>query len=146
MSLDGGRYRLYALYDPALDNDGMDDRGARVGHTLAATDGVVSTTLRSRPSFTRTANGLVGTSTDPWRDLRRDGDLDRATAAAGPGNVVQAGRIAGAAGPKDDLRATLTLAFGSSARPSGSLARRRRPGGRRSARATTAAGTATSRG
>ena len=114
VSLDGGRYRLYALYDPALDNDGMDDRGASAARRLAATDGVVSTTLRSRPSFTRTANGLVGTSTDPWRDLRRDGDLDRATAAAGPGNVVQAGRIAGAAGPKDDLRATLTLAFGSS--------------------------------
>lgn len=111
-SLDGGRYRLYALYDPALGNDGMDDRGSARGHVLTAHDGDVATTLRSRPALARTSTGLLGTASDPWRDLRGDGDLDRAGRAAGPGNVVQAGRISGAARPGRDLRATLTLGFG----------------------------------
>ena len=70
-SLDGGHYRLFTLYDPALGNDGADDRGTSGRHVLSASDGRVSTTLRSRPSFSRTASGLVGTSSDPWRDLRK---------------------------------------------------------------------------
>ncbi|MFC6345643.1 hypothetical protein ACFP8W_26895, partial [Nocardioides hankookensis] len=32
--LDGGRYRLFALYDPALGNNGMDDRARSNRHSL----------------------------------------------------------------------------------------------------------------
>jgi glucoamylase len=123
-SLDGGRYRLYALYDPALGNNGMDDRGSSTGHALVATDGHVSTVLRARPSFARTASGLRSSDSDPWLDLRQDGVLDGSAGAVGPGNVVQVGRIAGAARPADDLRATLTLGFGANPRQAGRQARR----------------------
>jgi glucoamylase len=125
-SLDGGSYRLYALYDPALGNDGMDDRGTTRRHFLAADDGDVSTALRSRPAFTQTATGLLGTGSDPWRDLRRDGDLDQVDQTAGPGNVVQAGRVGGTARPAAPLQARLTLGFGKrpqgAAEASGSIA------------------------
>jgi len=50
-SLDGGRYHVYALYDPSLANNGMDDRGRTTGHTLVASDAKVSTALVSRPRF-----------------------------------------------------------------------------------------------
>src|SRR3954468_19971534 len=53
VSLDGGSYRLYALYHPALGNNGMDDRAASAGRALVASDDGVASALRSRPSFTR---------------------------------------------------------------------------------------------
>lgn len=111
-SLDGGTYRLFALYDPALDNSGMNDRGRTSGRGLAATDGRVSSMLVARPSFVRLSSGLAAHRSDPFRDLGSDGDLDRARRFAGPGNVVQLGRLAGAATGTASLEATLTLGFG----------------------------------
>ncbi|HYF72243.1 MAG TPA: glycoside hydrolase family 15 protein, partial [Nocardioides sp.] len=99
-SLDGGDYRLWTVYDPALGNGGMDDRARSRRHALVASDGAVSTALLARPALRRTTSGLVGTASDPWRDL---GDRRR---AAGPGNVVQAARLAD--------RTTLVLGFGGS--------------------------------
>lgn len=98
--LDGGHYRLWALYDPALDNGGMDDRSTSRPHALVATDGTVSSALVARPALRSTTSGLVGTPTDPWPDL---GHRHR---TAGPGNVVQAARLS------DDT--TLALGFGGS--------------------------------
>ena len=63
--LDGGHYRLWALYDPALDNGGMDDRATTAAGTLVATDGAVSSALVARPALRSTTSGLVGTPTDP---------------------------------------------------------------------------------
>ena len=37
-SLTGGRYKLYALLDPALSNTGDDDVGEAHGRTLVARD------------------------------------------------------------------------------------------------------------
>jgi glucoamylase len=111
-SLDGGRYRLYVLHDPALTNDGMDDRGRSSAGGLLARDRAVASFLVSRPGFRERATGLVGTGSDPWRDLRRDHDLDRRTRRAGPGNVVQLAEIAGVSGRPGARQATLHLGLG----------------------------------
>ena len=115
-SLDGKSYQLYALYDPALDNSGMNDRGRTVGRTLVATDdeSKLSSTLVSRPAFGATSTGYLGSS-DGWTDLKRDHRLNRRHDSAGPGNIVQTGRIAGVTGKRGHQRATLTLGFGNNA-------------------------------
>ena len=115
-SLDGGHYRLFALYDPALHNSGGDDTGRTLGHRLVATDAdsSVATSLVSTPRFDRTSNGFLGTS-DGWADLRDDHRLDQRHWFAGPGNLVQTGRVSGVSGRPGHQRATLTLGFGSGA-------------------------------
>jgi glucoamylase len=115
-SLDGGRYRLYALYDPSLDNSGMNDRARTTGRTLVATDddSGLSSALVARPAFDRTANGYLGSS-DGWSDLKGDHRLDQTYTSAGPGNVVQTGRVHGVTGRPGHRRATLTLGFGADA-------------------------------
>ena len=113
-SLDGGRYHLYALYDPSLANNGMDDSGRTAGHALVATDGKVSTALESTPRFDTTSTGYLGTS-DGWTDLKDDQTLDNAYTRAGPGNIVQIGRISGVTGRAGHQSAKLSLGFGKTA-------------------------------
>src|SRR4051794_3951474 len=113
-SLDGGRYRVYALYDPSLDNTGMDDHGRTAGHTLVASDQHVSSALVARPAFGATSTGYLGTS-DGWTDLKKDQRLDHTYGHAGPGNIVQVGRITGLTGRAGHRAARLSLGFGSSA-------------------------------
>ncbi len=110
-SLDGGRYRLFALHDPALANGGMDDTGRTVGNALVASDGNVATALVSKPAFGGTSNGFLGEN-DGWTDLKDDYRLDQHSQQAGPGNVVQTGRIPGVTGKRGHRSATLTLGFG----------------------------------
>jgi glucoamylase len=114
-SLDGHAYRVYALYDPSLANTGMDDSGTTDGSTLLASDGgtPVSSALESRPAFDQTSTGYLGAS-DGWTDLKDDQTLDHSYTEAGPGNVVQTGRIEGLDGVSHH-RATLALGFGQSA-------------------------------
>src|SRR4051794_25568962 len=113
-SLDGGSYRVYALYDPSLTNDGMDDHGRTTGRTLVTTDATVSSALVARPRFGRTSTGYLGTS-DGWTDLKGDQRLDHAYGHAGPGNVVQTGRISGVTGRPGHRTAELSLGFGKNA-------------------------------
>ena len=109
-SLDGGRYHVYALYDPSLANNGMDDHGETTGHTLVASDSTVSTALVSRPRFGATSTGYLGTS-DGWTDLKSDQTLDHTYDHAGPGNIVQIGRITGVTGGPGHQAARLSLGF-----------------------------------
>jgi glucoamylase len=113
VSLDGGRYRLYALYDPSLANTGMDDRGGTSGRALVADDagGSVHSALLATPRFGATSTGYLGTS-DGWTDLEGDQTLDHTYRQAGPGNIVQTGRISGVTGRPGHRSARLTLAFG----------------------------------
>ena len=114
VSLDGGRYALYGLYDPSLTNDGMDDSGRTSGDALVATDADTATALVSEPAFGATSTGYLGTS-DGWTDLEDDQVLDHEYAEAGPGNVVQVGRIPGVTGRPGHQDARLTLGFGATA-------------------------------
>ncbi|WP_210439368.1 glycoside hydrolase family 15 protein [Nocardioides xinjiangensis] len=116
-SLDGGRYRLYAVHDPALANSGMDDSGRSTGRALVATDGTepVASALVARPRFDRTRTGVLGRD-DGWTDLDADHRLDDGRRAAGPGNVVQTGRVAGVTGRPGKQRATLVLGYGRTGR------------------------------
>jgi glucoamylase len=114
-SLDGAAYQLYALYDPSLANGGMDDSGSTDGDVLLASDAgtPVSTALESRPAFDQTSTGYLGTS-DGWTDLKDDQTLDNTYDSAGPGNIVQVGRIADVTGQGGHQRARLSLGFGQS--------------------------------
>jgi glucoamylase len=116
ISLDGGSYRLYALYDPSLANSGMDDSGGTSGHALVASDagGTVNSALVSAPRFGTTSTGYLDTS-DGWTDLKPDQRLDHTYQQAGPGNIVQVGRISGVTGQPGHQAARLTLGFGSTA-------------------------------
>jgi glucoamylase len=115
-SLDGGAYQVYALYDPSLANSGMDDSGGTAGRALVADDagGTVSSALVSKPHFDETSTGYLGTS-DGWTDLKDDQTLDQTYRQAGPGNIVQIGRISGLTGQSGHRAARLSLGFGASA-------------------------------
>ena len=114
-SLDGHDYQLYALYDPSLANTGMDDSGSTAGSALVSSDSrsTVGSALVSQPAFDQTSSGYLGTS-DGWTDLKDDQTLDHAYSEAGPGNIVQVGRLAGVTGTGTHQRAELSLGFGSS--------------------------------
>ncbi len=114
-SLTGRKLRLYVLVDPAPGDDGNDDRGSRLGHGLAAWDDTVASVVAADPKLGRHTSGYAGTASDPWTDLRRDGDLDRSYEATQPGNVVQAARtrLTGTRG-RDSM--TLAIGFGVGAR------------------------------
>ena len=113
-SLDGHRYRVFAIYDPALGNDGMDDRARSAGRTLLASDGGTATALRSRPRLTSLTSAYVGRAGAPWPQLRQRHNLVRRYRSAGPGNVVQAARISRVDGRPGHRTATLALGFGGS--------------------------------
>jgi glucoamylase len=131
-SEDRAKYQLYVLYDPALDNGGMDDRGRTSRHGLIADDGAVSTALLASTGLGARSSGLAGTRSDPWRDLEQDQRLDHRRRQAGPGNVVQLARVAGVTGrggPDGKQQATVVLGFGRSPASALSQARAARAAG-----------------
>jgi glucoamylase len=109
-SLDGRRYRIFAVADPSLDNSPMGDTGRRMGDALVAHDGPVATALVSSAPFSRTSTGYLGAS-DGLTDLR-DGRMDWTYGSAGPGNIVQTGAVGDR--PAAALTFTLVLGFGPS--------------------------------
>ncbi|NHC47543.1 glucan 1,4-alpha-glucosidase [Motilibacter aurantiacus] len=114
-SLDGGRYQVYARFDPALANSGRHDRAWTSGGALLAEDSggadeVASALVADKP-FLATSNGYVGTSSDGWEDLRADFDLDDAYGEATDGNVVQVARLQ-LGGTARTSTAALALGFG----------------------------------
>jgi glucoamylase len=111
-SLTGTALRLYALYDPSLANDGMNDSGTTSGTTLLASDGTAASALAAAPAFTRTSNGYLGTS-DGWTDLRSDFTMDWTYESAPRGNVVQTAQT-GLTGLSGSQQLTLALGFGGS--------------------------------
>ncbi len=96
VSLDGGDYTAYVLYDPHLANSGRHDSGRTVGRRLVATDTSdetpVVSALAARPAFRATSSGFDGTS-DGLTDLRDDHRLDWRYDRADDGNVVQVARL-----------------------------------------------------
>jgi glucoamylase len=101
--------KLFALYDPSLNNGGMDDNGISGGRALLASDGKVASALVPSSGFTRTSSGYLGTS-DGWQDLRSDHRMNWQYRSAPSGNVVQTGRTR--LNGKRRQRLTLALGFG----------------------------------
>ena len=143
-SLTGKPYRLYALYDPSLNNGGDNDTATSKGGQLLASDGKVASALLGAPEFGPSSSGYLGTS-DGWTDLKDDYRMDwHYRSASTPGNVVQTARTA----------LTGLSGTGTSRSPWASGPRAREPSRRRRARsraasrrlrlATGPAGTATS--
>lgn len=110
-SLDGGSYQLFTVYDPSLANNAGHDSASTTADALVASDTHVdgkhvSSALLSTTGFSATSSGYLGTS-DGWTDLESDHHLDWSYPAAGPGNVVQTGRI-----PVEGATTRFTLALG----------------------------------
>jgi glucoamylase len=91
-SLTGKAQRVFVLADPAPGDDGNDDRGTSLPSELVAYDDTVAVDVKARPRLRRTTSGYAGSASDPWTDLKADGDLDKAYDATAAGNVVQAAR------------------------------------------------------
>ncbi|MCU1425390.1 MAG: glucoamylase [Microbacteriaceae bacterium] len=134
-SLDGGRYTVYAQYDPSLANSGLHDsarteKGALVaedsGAEGAPTQPIASALIADR-TFSATSSGYFGVS-DGWSDLADDFVLGDTYASAPDGNVVQTARLK-LRGSARELRGTLALAFGASTREAVSVARASLRGG-----------------
>ncbi|MEV0403167.1 glycoside hydrolase family 15 protein [Actinoallomurus sp. NPDC050550] len=116
-SLDGGAYKLYALFNPSLAGSGGNDTGAwdAADGALVASDGqavfgsTVSSALKSSAAFTTHTSGYSGTASDGLVDLRANkrltGQYDTASSA---GNIVQAGQVP----VGTDTTFTLALGFG----------------------------------
>jgi glucoamylase len=125
-SLDDRPYSVFAVADPALSNEGDDDRAAVGESDLVASDGTAALSLAAGTGFDDRTVGHLGTS-DARTDLLTDGDLDARYGTAGPGNVVLAGRLTGVTGLGDAQQAVVALGFGAdaaaaSAEATGSLA------------------------
>jgi glucoamylase len=120
-SLSGEPYALYAVYDPALANEGMDDSGMSEGDALLARDGTAASALLAQPSFEKTSSGYLDAS-DGWSDLRGDFKMDWRYQFAPEGNVVQMGklRVNGLAGRQ---QVTIALGFGATPREASEAAR-----------------------
>jgi glucoamylase len=141
-SLTGKPYRVYALFDPALNNNGDDDSGNTKGGALLADDGKVGSALIAAPGFGRRSTGYLGKS-DGWTDLRDDFRMDWHYKSSPNGNVFQT------AGPRSTASATGACSSPSASErraPTPSRPRERRSGAASppSPRTTERAGTTTS--
>ena len=113
--LSGGPYQLYVLFDPALAGTAAQDTGevmqsgsfgpALVGLDTHLADTPVASALVATSGFTATSTGYAGTS-DGWTDLADNNRMDWTYPHAGPGNIVQTGRL-----PAGVVHTTLALGF-----------------------------------
>jgi glucoamylase len=110
-SLTGRPYMVYAIYDPSLNNNGMDDSGTSGNGQLLAYDGTVASALIAHPAFGKTSTGYLGTS-DGWTDLSSDYQMNWNYTSATNGNIVQTTRTA--LNGTDSQNLVLSLGFGSS--------------------------------
>ncbi len=112
-SLTGRALQVWVRYDPGLGNDGDHDRGRTSGSVLAVRGGGMASVLATSPALSRSSSssGYLGTRSDPWRDLRANGRLDRRfSEASRPGNVVQLARLP-LTGLRGSQRLTMGLSF-----------------------------------
>ena len=114
-SLTGKQLDLYALYDPSLGNDGMDDSGGTSGNALLASDAgsPVSSAMVASPAFTPDFERLSGTPSDggrTWRDFRMDG-------RTAPRPTATSSRRLTRSSPACGERTQLTVALGFGATP-----------------------------
>jgi glucoamylase len=92
-SLTGKPYKVYALLDPALSNNGNDDDGTAKRGRLLTQDDKAGSALIASPSLGRTSTGYLGAS-DGWTDLRDDFTMDWTYRSSPNGNVAQTAQTA----------------------------------------------------
>ena len=103
-------YKLYAYYDPSLNNSGMHDSAWSEEDALLASEGDVASALVSRPTFAEISSGYLGES-DLLTQLGA-GSPRTHDKRASDGNVVQVGRLEMPGIVfKNWLRFTLVLGF-----------------------------------
>ncbi len=119
-SLSGRKLSAYAVLDPSLSNNGMDDSGTSTRHALVAGDASMGSAMVASPQFTRTSSGYLGAS-DGYTDLQ-DFHMDWTYTSAPDGNVVQTGRTQ-LTGLRGGRRTTLAVGFGSGPAAARSAAR-----------------------
>ena len=118
-SLDGGAYRLYALYNPSLaggaggDTGGWDGtRGALVASDTQSLFGAplsVASALAVSTGFTAHSTGYSGTDSDGYRDIAAHHTLANPyDSASTGGNIVQTAQVP----VGTDTTFTLALGFG----------------------------------
>jgi glucoamylase len=107
-----GKFKLYVLYDPSINNSALYDTGYEQGGALIATESNITSALLSSPGFTRTSSGRAGID-DGWTDIKSDFRMDYASARSEGGDLVQIGQLPEA---RSEFRATLALGFGEDAR------------------------------
>ncbi|MDX6325461.1 MAG: glucoamylase, partial [Nocardioidaceae bacterium] len=110
VSTDGTPLQVYLLHDPALSNDGNDDRAPSTrAHMLVAEDADAAVAVTVSRGFQSVSSGYQGVS-DGWTDLANDHRMSWHYTAPQPGNVVQLGRIQ--ANGVSRQRFTVALGFG----------------------------------
>ncbi len=92
-ALDGGKYAVYALYDPAINNSGRHDAAFGLARRAGRERGGIASALVADEPFSAVSNGYLGTS-DGWTDLAADHGLNWRYPSAPDGNVVQTARLA----------------------------------------------------
>jgi glucoamylase len=108
--------RVYAYFDPSLNNSGMHDSGWIIEDALVAVDGNVASALISSGGFSDLTNDFRGAS-DPLQQLKRTGQIAETNQRAGEGNIIQLGRV------QKYQAFTLALGFGPNARQAVETAR-----------------------
>jgi glucan 1,4-alpha-glucosidase len=121
-----GNYRMFVLYDPAINNSSRGDTASRAGvgrdAALLTSQGDTHAALVAAKGFARTSNGFVGTS-DGWTDLQDNRQLDFNYDTATNGNVLQTGELRVSSRVHRTTKHTLALGFGDSDQAAESAAR-----------------------
>ncbi|WP_269858316.1 glycoside hydrolase family 15 protein [Streptomyces sp. RPT161] len=121
-STNGSPLQVYVLHDPSLSANGDDDRALPQGGALVAQDAKSASALMAEDGFAESTVGYFGVN-DGWTELRANkGRLPHHYSTAGPGNVVQLGRLRldGIA----HTRQTVVLGYGTDATEAVGTARR----------------------
>ncbi|RAJ56147.1 glucoamylase [Streptomyces sp. Amel2xB2] len=89
----GTPLRVFVLHDPSLSGEGNDDSAFPQDGALVAKDRHAASALLAADGFAESTVGYLGVN-DGWSELSENkGRLTHHYATAGPGNVVQTGRL-----------------------------------------------------
>ena len=118
----GRPLQVFVLHDPSLSGEGNDDRAFPQDGALVAQDKHAASALLAADGFAESTVGYLGVN-DGWTELSaRHGRLEHHYSTAGPGNVVQLGRLR--LDGRARTRQTVVLGFGSKAAAAVDNARR----------------------
>ncbi len=118
----GAPLQVFVLHDPSLSGEGNDDRAFPQDGALVAEDKHAASALLAEGGFAESTVGYLGVN-DGWTELRENnGRLKHHYATAGPGNVVQVGRLR--MDGRARSRQTVVVGFGEKAGDAVKAARR----------------------